>query len=186
MSRQTTHIHVVRTDATDAEAVDTADLNQLYRRFAPYVARVGARLLGRGQDLEDLVQDVFLDAHRGLTKLRDADAVRGWLATITVRKARRRLRRRMIMRWLMLDTPLEPAKIVDTGASAESRVFNVAAQRVLDTMNPDARIAWIMHHVEGKPLEDVALYLNCSRATAHRRVAEAQRLLKEGLAHVTT
>jgi DNA-directed RNA polymerase specialized sigma24 family protein len=63
-----------------------------FRAYSPYVARVAIRLLGRTQDIEDVVQDVFLDAVSGLGKLRDPDAIRGWLATITVRVASRRLK----------------------------------------------------------------------------------------------
>ena len=84
------HLALVR---TAPRPIDTSDLDAVFRRFAPYVARVAMRVLGPRGEIDDLVQDVFLDAHRGLGKLRDLDAIRGWLATVTVRKARRRLRR---------------------------------------------------------------------------------------------
>src|SRR5215470_14551684 len=60
-------------------------LADLFRRYARYVATIGLRLLGRDDELDDLVQDVFIEAHRGLHGLRTPDAIKGWLARITVR-----------------------------------------------------------------------------------------------------
>jgi hypothetical protein len=40
------------------------DINQLFQQYAPYVAAVALRLLGRDDELEDLVQDVFVVALR--------------------------------------------------------------------------------------------------------------------------
>ena len=37
---------------------------QLFKRFAPYVARIGLRLLGRESDVDDLIQEVFLAAFK--------------------------------------------------------------------------------------------------------------------------
>ena len=60
-------------------------LAELFRRYAPYVATIASKLLGRDDgELDDLVQDVFIEAHRGLGQLRDAHAAKGWLARITV------------------------------------------------------------------------------------------------------
>lgn len=162
------------------------DLEQVFRRYAPYVARIAQLLMGHGHDIDDVVQDVFLDAHRGLRALRDAGATRAWLATVTVRKARARLRRRTLVRWLGFDSSPNIATILDPSASAESRAWLVAIYRILDTLPPQARIAWLMHRVEGESLEAVAEVCGCSRATAHRRVQEAQAALEKGLEDVAS
>jgi DNA-directed RNA polymerase specialized sigma24 family protein len=49
-------------------------LDDLFQLYAPYVATIGFRLLGRDHELDDLVQDVFIEAHRGLHQLRDLGA----------------------------------------------------------------------------------------------------------------
>ena len=73
-----------------------SDFDALFHRFAPYVATIGLRILGRDGEVDDLVQEVFFEAHRGLESLRSPDAVKGWLARICVRKATRRLKRRRL------------------------------------------------------------------------------------------
>src|SRR5258708_2484860 len=72
------------------------DLEAAFRRYSRYVAAVALRLLGRDDEVDDVVQEVFLAALRGMRRLREPEAVRGWLATVTVRIAGRRLRRRRL------------------------------------------------------------------------------------------
>lgn len=169
----------------ELKAVDPRDLDQVFRRFAPYVARIASRILGRSDELDDLVQDVFLDAHRGLLALRDTNAIRHWLATVTVRKARRRLTRRRWVHWIGLEPAIDPT-FSDPVTSTRDHALVLAAYRILDEVSPDERIAWVMHRVEGEALEDIASVCGCSRATAHRLVQRAQAALMKGLNNVGT
>ena len=166
-------------ETTTRAPVDTTDLDAVFRRFAPYVAKIGARLLGRHDEIDDLVQDVFLDAVRGLRALREPDAVRAWLATVTVRRARRRLKRRALLAVCGLDREMDVERLVDPEASADTRAQLMALYRALDGVPVDARIAWILFHVEGYSLEELAEVGGCSRATAHRRVRRAQAAVDE-------
>lgn len=182
---ETSPLRLVREVPPEAPPPDPKDLDQVFRRYAPYVARVAGRILGQSHEIEDLVQDVFLEAHRGLEALRDPGAVRYWLATVTVRKARRRLARRRMWRWVGLESPIDPDLTPDDRPSPETRASVVAVYRILDALPADARIAWILHRVEGEPLEKIAEVCGCSRATAHRRLKEAQDALEKGLGHAS-
>lgn len=184
MSPSRAPLRLVRPDAPPPEAdgvVDPRDLDAVFRRFAPYVARIGARLLGRSDEVDDLVQDVFLDAIRGLRTLREAGAIRGWLATVTVRHARRRLRRRSLWAMLGLERPVDLERLVDEASSPETRAEVIAIYRALDGVPVDARIAWVLSVVEGHALEDVAALGRYSRATAHRRIQTAQMAVEAAL-----
>lgn len=183
MSSSRAPLRLVRPEAPppEVEAVDPSDLDAIFRRFAPYVARIGARLLGRSDELDDLVQDVFLDAVRGLRTLREAGAIRGWLATVTVRHARRRLRRRALWAMLGLERPVDLERLVDDAVSPETRAQAIAVYRALDTVPVEARIAWVLSVVEGHALEEVAEMGGYSRATAHRRIQTAQAAVEAAL-----
>src|SRR4029079_16738162 len=93
-------------------------LGDLFRRYAPYVATIGIRLLGRDDELDDLVQEVFIEAYRGFHQLRSSDAVKAWLARITVRRAVRRLRRRRLRSFFSLEALPSGDRIAHSGASA--------------------------------------------------------------------
>ena len=66
-----------------------------------------------------------------------------------------------------------------TGVTAEQRALLARIYRTLDEIDDRSRIAWILRHVEGERLEDVADACGCSLATAKRRIAAAQARLVE-------
>jgi RNA polymerase sigma-70 factor, ECF subfamily len=157
------------------------DADSVFRRYAAYVAAIAHRLLGRDHDVDDTVQEVFVIAVRGLSQLREPAAVKGWLAKITVRVARRRLRLRRLRTLLGLDEAILYDSMTDESASPEQRVLIGRVYRALDGLPADHRIAWSLRHMEGEKLEDVAALCGCSLATAKRRIAAAARVLEEAL-----
>lgn len=166
-----------------AEATDVAlGFDEAFRRFAPYVARVGTRILGRTDDLQDLVQDVFLAAHKGMWRLRDAGATKGWLATVTVRIARRKLRAAKVRAFFGFGKTPETDQAIDPGASPEDRALLSSIYRVLEGVPAEQRIAWALHRIEGESLERVAEMTDCSLATVKRRIAAAQGVLQTAVA----
>lgn len=165
-----------------AEVPPPLDLDALFERFAPYVASIGKRLLGRDDEVDDLVQEVFLTALRGIHGLRDPDAAKSWLATVAVRNAHRRLRRRRVLRWFGLADEVSPDELVDESVSPERRAKLVRIYGLLDRLPPDQRVAWILRHVEGERLDAVARLCGCSLATAKRRITAAHGFIERGLA----
>lgn len=153
-------------------------LDDVYRRYCPYVAAVVLRLDGREADVDDLVQEVFAEAARGIERLREPEAVKGWLATIAVRLVRRRLRLRRLRRFLGLDAGADYAQLVDPSASPIDRLLVRAVYQVLDEVAVEDRLAFSLHHIEGEKLEAVAKLCGCSAATAKRRIARAQRAIE--------
>jgi RNA polymerase sigma-70 factor (ECF subfamily) len=132
--------------------------------------------------VDDTVQEVFLAAVRGLSAVRDPNAVKGWLARIAVRSARRRLRKRRLRSFFGLDEMNGSDAVTDRGASPEQKALLARVYVVLDTMPSNERIAWSLRYVEGEPLESVATLSGCSLATAKRRIAAAARTIEEAFA----
>ncbi|HMI89601.1 MAG TPA: sigma-70 family RNA polymerase sigma factor [Polyangiaceae bacterium] len=153
--------------------------DDVFRRYAPYVGAVVLQLIGRPGDVDDVVQDVFIQAHRGLAKLRDPAAVRPWLRRIAVRRARRWLRKRWVRRWFgESDVDLQ-AELVDASASPEQRAQIAHIYRMLERMPKDERIVWVLRMVEGETLESIAELLSCSVSTVQRRLRTAQAAMGE-------
>jgi RNA polymerase sigma-70 factor (ECF subfamily) len=167
--------------AEPARAPQPPALAELFRRYARYVATIGYRLLGRDDELDDLVQDVFIEAHRGLHQLRDLEAAKGWLARITVRRAVRRLRRQKLRALLHLEALAQHTSLVDGAATPEEHAHVAATYRRLEALPVPQRIAWILRHVEGETLDSIAALCACSKATVQRRLRAAQLTLGEGM-----
>lgn len=152
---------------------------QTYRRYVRYVAAIVLRLDPGVPDLDDVVQDVFLAAAGGLKSLRDPSATKAWLATVSVRTVRRRLRVRRMWRWLGIgdDDSRPPAPLVDAGSNPVDRLLLASVYEVLDSLAVADRVAFVLHHIEGETLPAVARMCGCSLATAKRRIARAQEAI---------
>jgi RNA polymerase sigma-70 factor (ECF subfamily) len=160
------------------EEPTTPDLETLYERYAPYVAAVASRILGRAAEVEDVVQDVFAVAVRGLTRREDAGEIKGWFAKVTVRRCLRQLRFRKI--WALVDLAADPSydRLADPGAGPEERQLVIEVYRALDRVPARERVPWTLRHVEGESLERIAELCGCSLATAKRRIASAHEKLQ--------
>jgi len=160
-------------------------LEQAFRAHAPQVATMALRILGRHEEADDLVQDVFIKAGRWLSKLNDPSAVRAWLLKVTVRLAWRRLRMRRFRVALGMEGSYDYAEVAHRGRlSPEDGAFLAEVYRILDRMPARERLAWSLRHVDGERLEDVALRCACSLATAKRWIATAQERLEKEIGHV--
>ena len=151
----------------------------LYRDYSRYVAAIAKRLLGHDDDVDDVIQDVFLAAHRGLDQLHEPGAVKGWLAAITVRTARYKLKKRRLRNFLPFTGAPDYTQIATRDASPEERVLVGQIYERLDTLPTDERLAWSLRYLEGEKLEDVAELCNVSLATAKRRIAAAQAIMEK-------
>lgn len=167
----------------DVGAVDLDDFDAVFRRFAPYVATVARRLLGDESEVDDVVQDVFVEAHHGLSKIREPLAVRGWLGRICVRRCVRRLRYRRLRRALSLDSSPDYTELAAPGASPEEVALVTNVYRMLAQVGALERVAWILKFVEGESLEETALLCGCSRSTVQRRLRVVDAFLRERGVH---
>jgi RNA polymerase sigma-70 factor (ECF subfamily) len=150
--------------------------HELFQRHAPRVLGFLTRLLGSTADAEDASQDAFVEAFRDLPKLREARDFGRWVIRIAVHQAHRRFRRRRLLSFVGLDTPDLDATLdalADERASAEHRAELALLQKVLSRMPAEERTAWVLRHVEGYELTEVADALSVSLATAKRRLTAA-------------
>jgi RNA polymerase sigma-70 factor (ECF subfamily) len=172
------HLSIVAPGA--AEPAPPPTLEAAFRAYARYVGAVAYRILGRDEEVDDVVQDVFLAGWKGLGALRDGDLAKQWLRTVTVRIASRRLRRRRLRGFLGLDER-GYEDVAAGGASPEQRALLGSVYRALDGLPVAERVAWTLRHVEGLDLATVAESCGCSLATAKRRIAGARARLDEVL-----
>jgi RNA polymerase sigma-70 factor, ECF subfamily len=147
----------------------------LYDRYHRHVLRVLIRVLGPDADVGDLVQDVFVEAIDCIDKLEDPEALRGWLASIAVFRARAEIRRRTRARWFPLfandDLPEKCAPALHPELDEAVR----ATYRALAKLPADERIAFALRFIDGMQLTDVARACRVSLATIKRRLSRAER-----------
>jgi RNA polymerase sigma-70 factor, ECF subfamily len=172
----------------DADLVASALAGQraaeerLYRRHAESVAAVAVRLLGRGAEAEDLVQDSFVTAFERLAQLRDPASFRAWVVRIAVRHAHRHFRRQKLLRLLGLERGDGDAVLSAQAALAldgEGRAELERLDRALHALPPSERIVWVLRHVEGYELTELAAACGVSLATVKRRLQRAEARVRD-------
>lgn len=176
--KRVSNILVMHPPAQSDRAAD--GMAACFRAHSGYVAGIALRLLGRREDVDDVVQDVFLVAIGGVAKIREPEAVRAWLATVTARQVARRLRRRRLRTIFGLEgRDYQVALAVD--ATQEQSVLLTRIYQILDSLPVDQRIAWTLRKIEGEKLEAVALICGCSLATAKRRIVSAEEAIEKAV-----
>lgn len=159
-------------------------LAELYDAYAPLVAWFASRLLSRREEVEDVVQEVFVIAAENLDNLTDPPKIRGWLKTVTLRRVGRRLRwARVRARFGAVSTSSEGAEdlVASPQASPEDRAALRELYAALRRLPLDLRVAWTLRHLHEESLEDVAELTGCSLATAKRRISAAQERIQKDL-----
>jgi RNA polymerase sigma-70 factor (ECF subfamily) len=161
----------------------------LFRRHAPRLNGLAFRVMGRDDEIDDLVQDTFIAALSSLGRLEAPDAFASWVSGILVRQAYKKIRRRRMLARLGLgrgagaiDLDELVSRVTDPERSTEIR----ALYAVVESMPAHLRIPLVLHRVEGLGLDEVAEMTRVSLATVKRRIAEGhlllqQRVGKEGL-----
>lgn len=144
---------------------------ELFDRFDGIVRTMLIRTLGSARDVEDLAQETFLIVIRRISTLRDSAALSSFVIGVAIRVARNELRKRSLRRWVGLDD-VEPESTEQDPVVRESvaRVY-----RALDRMDASSRVVFVLRHVEGLELTELAAAMNVSLATAKRRLARAER-----------
>lgn len=151
----------------------------LFRKCAPLVNGLAFRLMGNREDLDDLVQDSFLQAFRSLDRLKNPAAFRSWLSEIVVRMAYNLLRRRRLLARFGLRTsaPVDVDALISPMAPPEVSCALAATYRVLQGLPAKVRVALVLRRIEGRQLGEVAALMGASLASVKRWLRTADRAL---------
>jgi RNA polymerase sigma-70 factor (ECF subfamily) len=152
----------------------------LFRRHAPRLNGLAFRIMGRDDEIDDLVQDAFVSALQTLDRLEDPNAFSSWLGSILVRQAYKKIRRRRLLSRLGLrPTPgaIDLDSLVSTAAPPDVAAELRRVYAALERMPADLRIPLVLHRLEGMTLPEVAAATGTSLATVKRRLTAADALL---------
>jgi RNA polymerase sigma-70 factor (ECF subfamily) len=153
----------------------------VWERYSSLVRGVLRGALGPDHAIEDLQQEVFVGFLKGAKNIHEGAALRGYLVGVAVRLAALELRRRKIRRWVTLTpTGILPERSAPP-ADAEGRAALDALYRVLDGVSNRRRLAFVLRHVQGLEILDVAASLGISESTTRRELERARSfVLKRG------
>jgi len=168
--------------AADETAVARAALSgssagraQLYDRYARHVRGVLVRLLGLDPELDDLIQEVFVEVLGSLSRLQDPARLKAYLTAITVHVARARIRRAARQRWLSFWSPESLPDLPAPEANEMVREAMRATYAILHGLPTEERIVFALRYLEGMELAELADACGVSLSTCKRRMRAAER-----------
>jgi RNA polymerase sigma-70 factor (ECF subfamily) len=141
--------------------------------YAAVTRRVLQRALGPGADVDDALQETFLQLFRSVHRLSEPGALRSFLLGIAVRIAASELRRRRFRRWLTFSFDGSVPDREAPGADVQGRSEVRRLYAILDELDPTSRLVFVLRHVEGLELAEVADALSMPMSTMKRRLAKA-------------
>jgi RNA polymerase sigma-70 factor (ECF subfamily) len=160
---------------------DQAALGALYDRFHRDVYRFAGRL-AHHDDLDDLVQLVFLEAHRSAPRFRGDSAVKTWLFGIAVNLVRNHHRgehrRKRALEVLGAQPSAAPPHAREAiGLEQQRRMVATA----VETLSPALREAYVICVIEEMPGKEAATALGIREASLWRRLSDARDALRTAI-----
>jgi RNA polymerase sigma-70 factor (ECF subfamily) len=153
------------------------NLTAEFERQRPYLRTVAVRMLGSGDDADDVLQEAWLR----LNRTERVEDPRAWLTTVTSRLCldvlRSRRTRREVPVEIDLDRPGGPTP-EDEVLLAES--VGLALQVVMESLSPAERVAFVLHDVFELPFAQVAEVLNRSTDAVKMLASRARRRVRSG------
>jgi RNA polymerase sigma-70 factor (ECF subfamily) len=151
---------------------------ELVRAELPRVERLLGRMLGPRADLEDLVQNVFVEACRAFAHYRAEGSPGAFVGGIAVRVARRAMRGTAFSRH-RAELEVEPASagLNPEDAYAQSQQLRLL-RLALDKLAPKKRIAFTLWALEGLEPQEIAQLTEASLSATRSRIFYAQKELR--------
>ncbi len=157
---------------------DAAAFGQLYREHRDVVARLVFRVLGPTSELEDVVQEVFLQVHRSIGRFRGQSQFSTWLHRVTVNVALQQIRRRKSQPIAYVTDPVDLPEETNDETPLDrtlTRERLAAVYRALDTLAPKKRAVLVLHDLESVPAAEIARIVDSNVLTVRTRLFYARR-----------
>ena len=159
---------------------DLAAFEELYRAHAGKLFSVACRMLGNPADAEDLLQEIFLSAHRKLDGFRGESALGTWLYRLATNHCLDYLRSRAARTNQLTDALDDDQGRFEPGrwGLAEQAITKMDLERALAQLPEGCRAAFVLHDVEGLEHKEVAEALGIAEGTSKSQVYKARLRLR--------
>lgn len=164
----------------DAAAGDSRAFDELVRRHQRRMASVAATFVRNQQDIEDLVQETFIKAHRSIDRFDGRSKVTTWLGRICENTCIDHLRRRRLT-LVELDEAIEPGNPAGPAGGTDDGNALFEVQDLLAELDDPVREAVVLIDVVGHTAATAARTVGVPASTMRSRVGQGRRQLRDSL-----
>jgi RNA polymerase sigma-70 factor (ECF subfamily) len=164
-----------------AAAGDATAFRELFTRHRADVARLVYRMLGGPSDLEDVVQEVFVQVYRSLRDFRGQSKFSTWLHRVTVNVVlmhRRSARSRPVLTEEVPNDVVADERQPLPDEDAERMERMRAFERLLGRLADKKRVVFVLHELEGLAPNEIAEIVGAPVLTVRTRLFYARRELE--------
>ena len=178
-------VHVDTALAERCRADDPGAFEELYRAHAGRLFGLACRMVGRS-DAEDLLQEMFLTAHRKLGLYRGDSSLGTWLFRLGTNLCLDYLRSRGLRAAQMTDAFADEDGATITGAAGPilGVLDRIDLERALGALPPGCRAVFVLHDVEGLEHREIAELLGISDGTSKSQLHKARLRLRGALRNI--
>ena len=149
----------------------------VYRQHAPRIYALATRMAGSQDEGEDLLQEIFLQAHRKLASFKGDAALGTWLYRLAVTHCLDFVRSRQAKMRKVTDT-LDADAAAQPMARRETPIAKIDLERAVAQLPAGCREAFVLHDVEGYDHREVAEMLGIAEGTSKSQVFKARMKLR--------
>jgi len=163
---------VARSQAGDVQAFEA-----IYRQHAGRIYTLACRMAGSPEDGEDLLQEIFLQAHRKLGSFKGDSSLGTWLYRLALNHCLDYVRSRRAKMSKLTDRLDGDASYQPT-ARRDTPIARLDLERALERLPEGCREAFVLHDVEGFDHKEVGKLLGIAEGTSKSQVFKARAKLR--------
>ena len=159
---------------------DLGAFEELYRQHAGRLFSVACRMVGNPADAEDLLQEIFLAAHRKLDSFRGDSALGTWLYRLATNLCLDHLRSKAARTSQLTGALDDEPGLAEAGSHrlADRALTRMDLERALAQLPDGCRAAFVLHDIEGLEHREVAEVLGIAEGTSKSQVHKARLRLR--------
>jgi len=154
---------------------DRAAQLRLFRDHKKRVHAILYRILGSNQDIEDLLQETFLEVFRALPRFRGESQLGTWISCICSRVAFNYIKKRKPKPEPLDEARHLPAAAPGSDDVVDSRAAAVRLYVALSKIETKQRIAFALHVIDGRSMQNVADMTESTLVATKSRVLRARK-----------
>ena len=163
---------------------DAFAFDEIYERFFKRIYAFVDRRLGNPADTEETVQEVFLNVFRSIERFRGEAPFSAWVFGVTRRTIASRFKKKRHATVPLLDDEDEHAG-TRPASKEPSPLETYECQELLgqlecklqDRLSPEQRTLFQLHHLEEKPISEIARHLSKSEDAVKSNLYRARKIL---------
>jgi RNA polymerase sigma-70 factor (ECF subfamily) len=170
---------------------DRSEFSRLVELYSGKLYRLGLKMLGNPQDAEDILQETYLKAFRGIKSFDGRASISTWLYRIAVNEALMHLRRKY-PETVSIEEPgdtdtedQEPLQIMDWCCMPERELMSGEARnsldQAIDKLSPTLKTVFVLRDIEELSTYQTAEISGLSETAVKTRLSRARLRLREEL-----